>query len=262
MFNLTGKVAIVTGGGTGIGRQLIQGLSEHGANVVIADIDADTSQRAADDINGQGGSAIEVRTDVCDKDNVDLLVKETISHFGKVDILVNNAGGGGGGPTATLPLEAWHFTMNLTVTSAFLCSQRAGREMIDKGGGRIINVASVYGFVGQDFRLYDRRPDGQPTEALAYAAGKGAIVNMTRALAVYWARYGINVNAIAPGMVRTERLAEQISQETWERLSDRTPLGRPGRPQDMAGAVVFLSSPAAAFVTGETIAVDGGWLAW
>lgn len=262
LFDLTGKVAIVTGGGMGIGRRLAHGLADSGANVVIADIKHDLTESVAQEVEERGVRALAIQTDVCDPADVDRLVQTAVDHFGTVDILVNNAGGGGGGPTTTLSLDAWHFTMDLTVTSAFLCSQRVGRVMIEKQSGKIINVASVYGFVGQDSRLYDRLPNGELTESLAYAAGKGAIVNMTRSLAVYWARYNINVNAIAPGMVKTERLSEQISAETWDRLSQRTPLNRPAKPQDMAGAVIYLASPAADFVTGEIIAVDGGWLAW
>jgi gluconate 5-dehydrogenase len=133
--------------------------------------------------------------------------------------------------------------------------------MIDKHYGRIINTASVYGLVGHDTSLYDRHP-GQEGEGIAYAAGKGAVVNFTRCLAVYWAKHNITVNAIAPGMTRTDRLAREISEATWARLSNRTPLKRPGRPADMAGAAVYLASPAADFVTGQILAVDGGWVAW
>lgn len=262
MFDLTGRVAIVTGGAMGIGQRLAMGLAEHGASVVIADLALAEAEAGASAIESQGGRAIAVQANVCDEDDVERLVGTTVAQFGSVDILVNNAGGGRGGPTVDLSLDDWRFTMDLCVTSAFLCSQRAGRVMIENGGGKIINVASVYGFVGQDSSLYDLRPDGQLTESVAYAAGKGAIVNMTRSLAVYWARHNINVNAIAPGMVRTERLAGSISAEAWDRLSQRTPLKRPAKPEDMQGAVIYLASPASDFVTGQTLAVDGGWLAW
>lgn len=262
MFDLSGKVAIVTGAAMGIGQRLARGLAERGANIVIADIASDQAEEVAGEIKARGGKALAITASAIDSNDVDRLVETTIQHYGTLDILVNNAGGGRAGSTATLSLEDWHFTMDLCVTSAFLCSQRAGRVMIEKRAGKIINVASVYGFVGQDSSLYDLRPDGQLTESLAYAAGKGAIVNMTRSLAVYWARYNINVNAIAPGMVKTEQLAGSISTEAWDRLSQRTPLKRPAKPEDMEGAVIYLASPASDFVTGQILAVDGGWLAW
>jgi len=264
LFDLTGKTAIVTGGSMGIGQRLVNGLAEHGANVVIGDIDQKLAEKVAGEVEAHGGKALAIKTDVCNPDDVDRLVLATTQQFGAVDILVNNVGGTGGGSglTETLPLERWRRTMDLTVTSAFLCSQRVGRVMIGQNRGKIINIASVYGLVGQDSSLYDLRPDGLPSESLDYAAGKGAIVNMTRALAVYWARYGINVNAVAPGMVKTERLGASISAEAWERLSRRTPLKRPAKPEDMAGAVIYLSSPAADFVTGHILVVDGGWQAW
>jgi NAD(P)-dependent dehydrogenase (short-subunit alcohol dehydrogenase family) len=263
LFDLSGRVAIVTGAGAGIGLALARGLAEHGANVVLADVAQDRVESAAGEIEAFGVEALPIRVDVTVPDDVDRMVEATVDRFGTIDILCNNAGGSGGrsGDTATLPLDYWLHTMDLTVTSVFLCSQRAGRVMIARGYGRIINTASVYGLVGHDTSLYDRRP-GTEGEGLAYAAGKGAVVNLTRALAVYWARHNITVNAIAPGMCQTERLARDISAATWERLSNRTPLKRPGRPADMAGAAVYLASPAADFVTGQILAVDGGWVAW
>lgn len=261
-FDLSGRVAIVTGGGMGIGQRLALGLAEHGASVVVADIAVAGAEETAGKIESAGGRAIAVSADATNQDSVQQMVDTAVSHFGTVDIMVNNAGGGRGAPTKDLSLEDWHFTLDLCATSAFLCSQRAGRVMIEKGGGKIINVASVYGLVGQDSSLYDLGPDGELRESLAYAAGKGAIVNMTRSLAVYWARYKINVNAIAPGMIRTERLAQTMTGDAWDNLSRRTPLKRPGTPEDMQGAVIFLASPASDFVTGQTLAVDGGWVAW
>ena len=262
MFDLSERVAIVTGGGMGIGQRLSSGLASHGARVVVVDIALDGAEETAAQIEAAGGRAIAVRADATDPDSVQRMVDTAVSHFGTVDIMVNNAGGGRGEATKDLSLEDWRFTLDLCATSTFLCSQRAGRVMIEQGGGKIINVASVYGLVGQDSSLYDLGPDGELRESLAYAAGKGAVVNMTRSLAVYWARFGINVNAIAPGMVRTERLAQTISVDAWDRLSQRTPLKRPARPEDMRGAVIYLASPASDFVTGQILAVDGGWVAW
>jgi NAD(P)-dependent dehydrogenase (short-subunit alcohol dehydrogenase family) len=264
LFDLSGRVAIVTGGAQGIGRSLAQGLAEHGADVAIADVEGGLAEQAASEIEALGVKALPVAADVTAPDEVDRMVEATVRRFGRIDILCNNAGGSGGkgGRAESLPLEYWNHTFALTVTSAFLCSQRAGRVMIERRYGRIINTASVYGLVGHDPSLYEPGPDGQPRESLAYAAAKGAMVNFTRALAVYWARHNVNVNAIAPGMVRTERLGVSHSAETWQRLAERTPLKRPGRPEDMIGAVIYLASPAADFVTGQILAVDGGWTIW
>jgi gluconate 5-dehydrogenase len=264
LFDLTGRVAVVTGGAQGIGRRLAQGLAEHGANVVIADVAGDLAEQAAGQIEALGAKALPVTTDVTVPDDVDRLVETTVRRFGTIDILCNNAGGSGGksGPAETLPLEYWNHTFALTITSAFLCSQRAGRVMIAKRYGKIINTASVYGLVGHDPSLYGPGPDGEPRESLAYGAAKGAVVNFTRALAVYWARHNITVNAIAPGMVKTERLGVSHNTQVWDRLANRTPLKRPARPEDMTGAVVYLASPAADFVTGQILVVDGGWTIW
>ncbi|MGH2460405.1 MAG: SDR family oxidoreductase [Chloroflexota bacterium] len=264
LFDLTGKVAIVTGGGQGIGRSLVHGLAAHRASVVIADVAGAAAGHVAEEVEATGGTALPVPTDVTRPEEVDRLVELTVRHFGTLDILVNNAGGGrkAGGATESLSFESWLDTFDLTVNSAFLCAQRAGRVMIRQRSGKIINVASVYGLLGHNPALYAPRSNGEPAESIAYAAAKGAVVNFTRALAVYWARYHINVNAVAPGMVQTERLATSVDAETWERLAERTPLRRPATPDDLRGAVIYLASAAADFVTGQILVVDGGWTAW
>ncbi|MGH2561705.1 MAG: SDR family NAD(P)-dependent oxidoreductase [Thermomicrobiales bacterium] len=265
LFDLSGRVAIVTGAGMGIGRRLALGLAEHGARVVVADIDGTRAPRVVDELEQARREALAVECDVCIPTEVDRLVTATVERFGTVDVLVNNVGGTRGRgrePTVDLSLEDWQATLELTLTSAFLCAQRVGRVMIARRTGKVINMASVYGLVGHDASLYDQQPGGHPPEGLAYVAAKGGIVSMTRALAVYWAPFNITVNAIAPGMVKTERLSEAVSGETWQRLADRTPLGRPATPEEIVGAAVFLASPAGDFVTGQTLVVDGGWTAW
>jgi NAD(P)-dependent dehydrogenase (short-subunit alcohol dehydrogenase family) len=263
-FDLSGKVAIVTGGGMGIGQALARGLAAHGASVVIADLDRERAEQVVREIEGRGGRGLAVTANVAASGDVDRMVEAAVGAFGTIDILVNNAGGIGREPglSEELSLDSWNHTLNVTLTSAFLCSQRAGRVMIRQRRGKIVNVASVYGLVGHDPSLYPPTPDGEPRETIAYAAAKGGIVNLTRALAVYWARHQINVNAIAPGMVRTARLAAYYDDQVWDGLSRRTPLKRPATPTDMAGAVIFLASPASDFVTGQILPVDGGWTAW
>jgi gluconate 5-dehydrogenase len=262
-FDLTGRVAIVTGAGAGIGRRIARGLAGEGATVVVADLNRAAASTVTLEIEAEGGSSAAVEADVTDPGDVARLVDETVARFGTVDILVNNAGGGRGyGATVDLSLSEWQGTMDLTLTSAFLCAQAAGKVMIAQGRGKVINIASVYGIVGHDPTLYDPMPSGEHTESLAYATAKGAIISMTRALAIYWAKHNIQVNAIAPGMVRTERLAQTISPDTWGRLSARTPMGRPADPEDMAGAAIYLASDASSYVTGQILVVDGGWTVW
>jgi len=262
-FDLTGQVAIVTGGGAGIGRRLALGLAAEGAGVTVVDISPEQAEHVAAEIETAGGNGLPIAADVTNPADVARLVEETVARFGTVDILINNAGGGKGyGLTVDLSLTEWQATLDLTLTSAFLCAQQSGRVMIAQRRGRIINIASVYGLVGHDPTLYDPLPDGEYPESLAYVTAKGGVVSMTRALAIYWARHNIQVNAIAPGMVRTERLAHTISPDTWDRLSARTPMGRPADPDDLVGAAIYLASDACRYVTGQVLSVDGGWTAW
>jgi NAD(P)-dependent dehydrogenase (short-subunit alcohol dehydrogenase family) len=262
-FSLSGTVAVVTGSGRGIGRALAMGLADQGAAIVIADISTDLATETADLLKQQSKSAISLGVDVTDPSDVERLFQTVLKEFGRLDVLVNNAGGAVGvRPTVEVSVEEWRATLDLCLTSAFLCSQQAGRLMMPQGNGSIINIASVFGIVSPDPSLYDPNADGSPREAVAYAAAKGGLISMTRALAVYWAPHGIRVNAVAPGMVKTEILGRTLSPATWQRLADRTPLGRAGRPMEMAGAVVFLASHASDFVTGQTLVVDGGWTSW
>ncbi len=262
MFDLNGKLAIVTGSGSGLGRDMARGLAEAGANLIIADLDPDRGEEAADGIRQLGRRALSVPLDVSQPEQVDHLIHVVREEFPRIDVLVNNAGISVHAPTLTCPLETWRRVFDVNSTGTFLCSQAVGRVMVDEGGGCIINIASVYGHVGVDLSLADSMDDGVPGEDLAYSASKGAVVSMTRALATYWAKHKIRVNAISPGMMRTDRLKVEKTRDIWEGLSGRTPLGRPGTGKDLKGAVVYLASDASAFVTGQVLCVDGGWLAW
>lgn len=259
-FDLSGKTAIITGGGAGIGRVLALGLAAHGARVAIADLDPARAERVAGEI---GADALAVSGDVCRPDDVDRLFAATLERFGSIEILINNAGGlRGRGATVDVSLDDWRATFDLCVTSAFLCSQRAGRWMIANGGGSIINISSIYGMIGYDTGFYDPLPEGGQPESLAYSAAKGAMIAMTRTLAAYWGKHNIRVNAIAPGPTKTERLGAAIDSHVWDRFAARTVLNRSGTPDDLTGATIYLASDASSFMTGQVLAVDGGWTAW
>jgi len=262
LFDLSGKLAVVTGAGSGLGRDMALGLAEAGADVIIADLDPGRGEEAAEKIRQKGKNSLSVPLDVSQPEQVEHLVEVAQEHFPRIDILVNNAGISIHAPTLSCPLESWQRVFDVNTTGTFLCSQAVGRVMVDAGSGCIINIASVYGHVGVDLSLADSMDDGVPREDLAYSASKGAVVSMTRALATYWAKYRIRVNAISPGMMRTDRLKVGKTREIWAGLSERTPLGRPGTGNDLKGAVVYLASDASAFVTGQVLCVDGGWLAW
>jgi NAD(P)-dependent dehydrogenase (short-subunit alcohol dehydrogenase family) len=254
-FDLSGQVALVTGAGNGIGKRLATGLAEAGARVIVADLDGASATEVAMTIGG-----VAEAVDVTNPASIAHLFARIDERFGRIDVVVNNAGGGGGNaPTLDLKLEDWQAGIDLGLTSAFLCAQQAGRRMVLQGGGRIINVASVYGLLGHESTLYDLRPDGEPPESLTYLVTKAGIINLTRGLAVYWAKHNIRVNAIAPGMVKTERLGAMLSEAAWDRLSARTPMGRPMAPEELIGATIFLASDASSFITGQTLIIDGGW---
>jgi len=254
-FDLSGRVALVTGAGNGIGKALAYGLAEVGASVVVADLDAEAAEAVARAIGGMAQMV-----NVTKPASIETLFAAIDARYGRIDVVVNNAGGGGGNaPVLDLDLADWQAGLDLTLTSALLCSQQAGRRMVKQGGGKIINVASVYGLVGHDSSLYDPRPDGEAREAITYLVAKAGVIQLTRGLAVYWAKHNIQVNAIAPGMVKTERLGREISEAAWDRLSARVPVGRPADPDDLVGAVIFLASDASSYITGQTLPIDGGW---
>jgi NAD(P)-dependent dehydrogenase (short-subunit alcohol dehydrogenase family) len=261
LFDVTGKVAIVTGGGSGIGQHLAYCLAEHGASVVVADIVDELAAEVARDVKDCGGKSLAVGADAADQGDVDRMMEAVLDRFGTVDILVNNAGGRAGHAAGTAAADdVWRRTIDLSLTNAFICAQNVCPVTMLRRCGKIINFASVYGLVGRDPSLYER--PAETNGVLAYAAAKGAIVILTRALAVQMGPYNINVNAIAPGMVKTARTVKAQSEGTWNLLSSRTPLGRPSTPEDIAGALVLLASAASNFVTGHTLVVDGGWTAW
>jgi gluconate 5-dehydrogenase len=249
LFDLTGKVAIVTGGGSGLGRQMAGALAEAGADLVLCARKADRCEQAAAEIEASGVRALGLGCDLRDPADVDAVVKRTLDDFGRVDILVNNAGTAWAAPPEDMPLDGWQKVIDVNLTGAFLFAQRVGRALIAQGdGGRIVNVASVAAFRGAPQAAMN---------ALPYNASKAGVVGMTIDLAVKWAPHRITVNAIAPGWFPTEMTAHTLDA-AGERLRARIPLGRYGGPDDLKGAVVFLASAASDYVTGVTLVVDGG----
>lgn len=252
LFDLTGRVAIVTGGSSGLGEQVAAALLEAGAAVVIAARRKERLDAAAQRLQSLGGQVLAVSCDVSTPEGAKSLVETALQSFGRVDILVNNAGVTWGAPAESYPLTEWERILKTNLTGVFLCSQAAGQAMIRQGKGKIVNVASVMGFVGGDPAFMD---------AVAYNASKGAIIALTRDLAVKWARYNVNVNALAPGWFTTH-MTESLFRNRGNLILERIPMKRFGNDTDLKGAVVFLSSDAADYVTGHVLCVDGGYLAW
>ncbi|MBX6395361.1 MAG: SDR family oxidoreductase [Alicyclobacillaceae bacterium] len=249
LFDLTGRVAIITGGGRGLGREIALGYAEMGADVVLCSRRVENCEQVAKEVQALGRKALALGCDVANPADVQQVVDETIKTFGKIDILVNNSGTSWGAPVLEMPLDAWRKVMETNVTGTFLMSQAVGRHMIERGeGGRIINIASVAGLVGSPPEVLD---------AIGYSASKGAIVNFTRDLAVKWARYNILVNAIAPGFFPT-KMSQVVIERNGEEILRGTPIRRFGREGELKGAAIFLASAASSYITGHVLTVDGG----
>jgi NAD(P)-dependent dehydrogenase (short-subunit alcohol dehydrogenase family) len=248
-LDLTGRAAVVIGGTSGIGLALAQGLADAGASVAPASRRADLVGAAADAIEARGRTSLRSTVDVGDRAALERLLADCVRAFGKVDILVNCAGRTRRTPTVDLPEEEWREIIDTNATGTLRACQVFARHMIDRRYGRIINIASLSSFVGLH-------------EVAAYAASKAAVAALTRTMAVEWAKHGVCVNAIAPGVFRTP-LNEHLLDETprGREFLMRTPMGRFGRVEELAGAAVFLASDAASFVTGQLLVVDGGFLA-
>ena len=248
-LELNGKVAVVIGGTSGIGRAIAHGLAEAGADVVPTSRRADQVEAAAAEIESRGRRTLRISSDVSDRASLQNVLDKAIQEFGKVDIMVNSAGRTKRAPSVDFPEADWSDIFETNLTGTLRACQVFGRHMIERGYGRIINIASLSTFVA----LY---------EVAAYSASKAAVASLTKSLAIEWAPHGVCVNAIAPGVFRTA-LNQKLLDET-ERGREfllRTPMKRFGKVEELAGAAVFLASDAASFVTGEVIVVDGGFLA-
>jgi len=248
MFDLTGQVAIVTGGNGGIGLGMACGLAKAGARVIVAARNADKSNAAVADLKALGSDALAFFTDVTDERSVDDLARRVQDECGRLDILVNNAGINVRGPAQDLQVEQWHQVLDTNLTSAFLCARAVYPHMKRAGAGKIINIGSMLSIFGAGY-------------APAYGASKGGIVQLTKSLAVAWAGDNIQVNAVLPGWVDTDltREARGAVPGLHERVLARSPAGRWGVPADFEGIAAFLASRASNFITGAVIPVDGGY---
>jgi len=251
LFDLTGRAAIVTGGSTGLGRQMAEGLAEMGANLVLCARKKERCEHAAAELAALGVKILALGCDVRNANDIQKVVEATAATFGKIDILINNAGASWGAPVEEMRLEHWNKVIETNLTGTFLFSQAAGKFMIPQRRGKIINIASVAGMRGAP-------PEFQ---AIGYHASKGGVITFTKDLACKWAKHNINVNAIAPGWFPTN-MSGVVIERNREALRQRIPLGRFGGDFDLKGAAVFLASAASDFVTGHVLAVDGGQSAW
>jgi 2-deoxy-D-gluconate 3-dehydrogenase len=249
-LNLSSKIAIVTGGGSGIGKATAFGLAANGAHVVLVGRDEEKGKRVSDDICSEGGKAIYVQADVTKADEVAGMVEYTVSKLGRVDILVNAAGISiKSTPTEYVSEEEWDKILNINLKGTFICCQMVARAMIKQKYGKIVNLGSLQGEMVLPLRA-------------AYAASKGGLKQVTKSMAIEWAKYNINVNVVAPGFVRTPMTEQVLSDEFWYNVVvNKTPLGRPAQPEEIADIILFLASDAASYITGQTIVADGGWTA-
>jgi NAD(P)-dependent dehydrogenase (short-subunit alcohol dehydrogenase family) len=254
LFDLNGKVAIVSGGSRGLGLEMAEGLGEAGAKVTISARRAPDLEAAEAHLTGMGIQTLTVQGSVAEPSDVERLVNATRQRFGRIDILINNAGVSWGAPTLEMPLERWQYVLDTNLTGTWLLSQATCRVMVEQGeGGRIINISSVAGLRG-----------GRPGRlaVIGYNASKAGLLGLTRALATHMAEHNILVNAICPSFFPSRMSNPVLERIGPDRAGEGVPLGRIGRPGELKGVAVFLASPASSFITGQVLAVDGGSTAW
>jgi NAD(P)-dependent dehydrogenase (short-subunit alcohol dehydrogenase family) len=251
-FDLTGKVAVVTGGGRGIGLEIARTLAAAGARLAVADVDAALGEAAAASLTEAGAHAIHVPTDVRDTAAVDAMAQRVIDHYGQIDILVNNAGVAKNVPSETCSDEDWLRIMDINTNGVFRACRAVGRHMLERRSGAIVNIASMSGSIVN-----------KPQPQSAYNASKAAVIMLTKSLAAEWASRGVRVNSVSPGYIGTEMTRLGMTTDAWRTTwLEMTPMGRVGEPVEIARAVWYLASDAASFATGTDLIVDGGYTCW
>ncbi len=250
LFDLTGKVAMVTGGTRGLGEAAAKALAKAGAAVAICGRSQGDMERVSGDLHARGCSVKGFELDVLSREKIRRGVDQVIEHFGKIDILINNAGVNHRVPTLEFSEEQWDRVLDTNLKGYFLVAQAVVPQMLERGYGKVVNMGSIFGTVALPMQL-------------AYACSKGGVNQLTKVMALEWAKQGVRVNAIGPTYFETE-LVTQIrrDRERFEFINERTPMGRWGYPSEIEGIVIFLSAPASDFITGQIIYIDGGWTAW
>ncbi|MFC1847979.1 glucose 1-dehydrogenase [Chloroflexota bacterium] len=252
LFDLTGKIAIVTGGSRGLGKEIATGLGEAGAKVVITARREEGLLSTAQELEGASIECLPVVTDISEVEGVKLMLAQTLERWGRIDILVNNAGVVWASPPEDMPLDKWDYVMNINARGTFICCQEVGRQMIKQKSGNIINISSAVG-VGAI--------DPKSGQFISYQASKAGINIMTKQLAAEWGVHNIRVNALAPSFLAT-RLTNALIERTGDNMLSWIPLGRIGTPDEIRGSVVFLASEASSYITGQVICIDGGTTVW
>lgn len=249
MGAIENKIAIVTGGGGGIGGAIAERFAREGAKLAIADIDTDAAKARAAQLADKGADAIAITTDVTSKKSVDSLIKAALARWSCIDILVNVAGGADRKLVVDMTAADWDHIVDMNLKSVFLCSQAVLPIMQKQKYGKIVNISSIYGFTGNATRS-------------SYAAAKAGVAVFTKSLALEVIKDGINVNAVAPGRVATERVRSHYSDQAWAEAVAQIPMGRTGTPEEIASVVLFLATDENKYITGQTIHVNGAWLNW
>lgn len=251
-FDLTGKNALITGGGRGIGREVARTLANAGANIAIAEILPEIGEEAVSEMKEIGRDSIFIETDVRSSESCDNMAKAAIDHFGQIDILINNAGIARNTPAEETPDEEWLEVININLNGVFYCSRAVGKHMLERGSGSIVSIASMSGSIVN-----------KPQPQAAYNTAKAGVIMLTKSLAAEWAQRGVRVNCVSPGYTATEMTKRGASNAEWYKFwIEMTPMARMGEPNEIANCVWFLASDASPFVTGADLIVDGGYVTW
>ena len=253
LFDLTDRVAIVTGGGQGIGREIVRTLAKAGAHVAIAEFNAQTCEEAAQEVTSLGRQSLAVQTNVRDHDSVEAMVAAVIAKFGKIDILVNNAGIALNVPSETCTVDEWNRILGVNLFGVIWCCTAVGRHMLERGKGAIVNIASMSGSIVN-----------KPQPQAGYNISKAGVIMLSKSLAAEWAMRGVRVNSVSPGYIGTELLNKGLKDyPDWGKVwFEMTPQNRLGKPSDVANAVLYLASDAAEYATGTDLIIDGGYTLW